>query len=100
MAPIKEREEITRSADPNVSKSRAMAAAAQAQQMNVKNKPSGYNGNNANNGRPPRKMINMRGQNNDVAQHRSPVLPSGKESIQLPPIETGRGRAGHGSASR
>jgi len=37
LAPIREREEIIRSADPNMSKGRAMAAAAAAQQLNVKN---------------------------------------------------------------
>ena len=35
LAPIKEREEAIRSADPNMSKSRQMAAAAAAQQMQV-----------------------------------------------------------------
>lgn len=43
LAVINEREEVVRSADPNMSKSRAMAAAAAVQQINVKNQPSGYN---------------------------------------------------------
>ena len=34
-----------------------------------------------------------------VANHRSPVLPAGKENIQLPPIDSSRGRGGV-SASR
>ena len=106
MAPIRERDEAIRSADPNVSKSRAMAAAAQ--QMPVQNRPSGYNsgvasGNGAYDKPPPRRLNNQvraSNHNNAVAQHRSPVIPAGKESIMLPPIETDRGRAGHGSASR
>jgi len=44
LASIKEREEV-RSADPNVSKSRQMAAAVASAQMAVKNKPTGYGGN-------------------------------------------------------
>jgi len=90
LAPIKEREEITRSADPNLSKSRAMAAAAAAQQMNVKNQASGYKsgaqGAAAAHGRPPRRD-NI--SNHNVAQHRSPVIPAGKENLQLPPINPG-----------
>ena len=42
LATIKEREEV-RSADPSISKSRAMAAAAVQAQMAVKNQPTGYN---------------------------------------------------------
>ena len=73
-----------RSADPNMSKSRAMAAAGQ-QMMAVKNKPSGYNASNAQ-ARQPRRVGNPRS-NVDVGIHRSPVLPAGKENLQLPPIE-------------
>ena len=36
-----------------------------------------------------------------MAKHRSPVIPSGKSSLQLPPIDpSGRARPGHGSAVR
>ena len=80
---IKEREEV-RSADPSVSKSRAMAAAAQNGQMAVKNQAMGYgrqqqaaSGNNS----------NVRS-NQNLPPHRTPVITSGKEnSLQLPPID-------------
>lgn len=67
-----------RSADPNVSKSRAMAAAAH-QMIAVKNKASGYNAGNAQ-VRQPRRVGNPRS-NADVGMHRSPVIPAGKENL-------------------
>ena len=35
-----------------------------------------------------------------MAQHRSPVIPAGKENLMLPPIDSARGRGPMGSASR
>lgn len=83
LATIKEREEIVRSADPNVSQSRKMAAAAQANQIAAKqHHASDYNLVKA--GRPPK---------HHLPQHRSPVLRGGgKENLQLPPIDGARQR--------
>lgn len=94
LAPINERDEVIRSADPTVSKSRAMAAAAA--HLPPKHKASGYNG-----GRLEANSRLVHNRHPDVGIHRSPVLPSGKENIMLPPIDTGRGGRGiHVSASR
>ena len=47
LAPIRERDEIIRSADPNMSNSRKMQAAAAAHKlMQPANQASGYNSNN------------------------------------------------------
>ena len=107
LAPIKERDEYTRSADPSVSQSRKMAAAQAAKQMApAHNRPSGYKATNTGDERqaaqqlPPRQARNG-GRNPAVAQHRSPVIPSGKEQLQLPPLDpTARARVAHGSANR
>lgn len=87
LAPIKERDEYIRSADPSVSASRKMAAAAAARQMApAQNRPSGYKATNTGDERqaaqqlPPRQARNG-GRNPAVAQHRSPVIPSGKEQL-------------------
>lgn len=84
LATIKERDEV-RSADPSVSKSRAMAAAAQNGQMAVKNQPIGY-------GRGQQQQAGNNRSNQNMPPHRTPVITSGKEnSLQLPPID-GRSR--------
>lgn len=90
LATIKERDEVVRSADPNVSKSRKMAAAAA--HLPPKHQASGYN--------EARVQAGNRLSNrniHDVGAHRSPVIPAGKENILLPPIDNGRGSAARGS---
>jgi len=96
LATIKERDEAIRSADPNVSKSRQMAAAAQ---MPVRNQPSGYNGGARE--QASKRVANVRS-NNDLGQHRSPVLASGKQNhLLLPPIvDPSKQRVGGVSVSR
>ena len=85
LATIKERDEV-RSADPAVSKSRAMASAAVQAQMAVKNQPTGYT-------KDGRNQVGNNHSNNNMPQHRTPVVTTGKEnSLQLPPID-GRLRA-------
>lgn len=70
-----------------------MAAAAH---LPPKHQPAGYNEARVQAGN--RLAHNRHG---DVGVHRSPVLPSGKENIMLPPIGDGRsGRGSHVSASR
>ena len=68
--------------------------------MHPKNEASGYNSNVQGVGsrqqRDPRQYANP-----DIAKHRSPVIPSGKGNLQLPPIDpSGRIRPGAGSARR
>ena len=80
LATIKERDEV-RSADPTVSKSRAMASAAVQAQMAVKNQPMGYN-------KEGRIQVGNNRSNVNIPQHRTPVITSGKENnLQLPPID-------------
>ena len=86
LATIKERDEAIRSADPNYSKSRHMAVGAQIN--HVRNQPSGYN--NGAGEQAGRRLQNIRS-NIEVGQHRSPVIPAGKENtLMLPPIDIGR----------
>lgn len=79
LATIKEREEV-RSADPNVSKSRKMAAAVASAQMAVKNKPSGYGGNGDSQQQRRQPVGNNNRSNVNVGQHRTPVVTTGKEN--------------------
>ena len=96
LAVIKERDEVVRSADPNMSKSRVMAAAAAAQQINALNQQAGYNAAapalNQNQHQVRQLRRDAHTSNHDIViLHRSPLIPAGKENkLQLPPIESPR----------
>lgn len=104
LAPISEQQTgefgAIRSADPNMSNSRKLQAAAAAQKMMApKNQASGYNGGGARQQQQARDA--NRYANPDIAKHRSPVIGAGKSNLQLPPLDpSGRSRPGAGSARR